>query len=205
VSVTVKRSGARTPLALWDELATRQLGAVVAAAIVERTFHRGQGDDDGALAPYSTRATSVSFDSDTGRRLKPKGGLPAYGRGHPRRLISAGGRAPKGWTVTGRHYPGGYAQYKRDSRRGLTNKLGASGAAVDLVLSGELARSIRVRTASRYAVIVGITGAALRYGPGTDARRPWLDISPQDARDIDAALPSIVQGAADRSVNRASR
>lgn len=205
MGVKVTRPAHTFPLKCWDVQAMTQLAKAAQAAIVERTFHRGVGADDQPLAAYSDNPRSISFKSDTGRRLKPKGGLPAYGRGHPRKLLGASGRAPRGsgWTVVGRHYPGGYAEYKRSSRRGIVNGIGAGGAPVDLVLSGQLSRSLEIVAVSQARATIAIKGAALEYGPATDARRPWLAHSPRDVRDLEeGALPAIIDAALRRGSRR---
>jgi hypothetical protein len=207
MSITVRRTGQAVPVAVWDDRAMAQVASAALAAVVERTFSRGLGDDDKPMKAYSTRPTTISFASDTGQRLKPKGGLPAYGRGHPRKLLSSGGRAPRGrgWTITGRYYPGGYAEYKRSSRRGLTNKLGASGVSPDLVLSGELSRSVAILRTSRFAAVIGIKGAATAYGYATDEARPWFAHSPEDLRDLDDTVSAAVEDAMTRSARRGPR
>lgn len=207
MSISIRRTGQPVPRDVWDDKAMAQVASAALAAVVERTFSRGLGDDDKPLKAYSTRATTISFASDTGQRLTPKGGLPAYGRGRPRKFLSGGGRAPrgKGWTITGRHYPGGYAEYKRSSRRGLRNKLGASGVTPDLVLSGNLSRSVAILRTSRFAAVIGIKGAALEYGTATDQARPWFAHSPEDLRDLDDTVTAVVEDAMTRSARRGSR
>jgi len=209
MSITIRRTGQPVPRDVWDDRAMAQVASAALAAVVERTFSRGLGDDDKPLKAYSTRPTTISFASDTGQRLTPKGGLPAYGRGHPRKLLSGGGRAPrgKGWTITGRHYPEGqgYAEYKRASRRGLRNTLGASGVTPDLVLSGNLSRAVAILRTSRFAAVIGIKGAALEYGTATDQARPWFAHSPEDLRDLDETVTTVVEDAMTRSARRGSR
>lgn len=201
MSISIRRTGTGVPREVWDDKAMAQVALAALGAVTERTFSRGLGDDDKALAPYSKRPVTISFESDTGQRLAPKGGLPAYGRGRPRRLLSSGGLAPrgKGWTITGRHYPGGYGEYKRSSRKGLTNRQGASGVTPDLVLSGNLSRSVSILRTSRYAAVIGFKGSALEYGPATDAARPWFAHSPEDLRDIDETVTLAVESAMKRS------
>ena len=207
MTISIRRTGQPVPRDVWDDRAMAQVASAALAAVVERTFSRGLGDDDKPMKPYSTRATTISFESDTGHRLKPKGGLPAYGRGHPRKLLTATGRARRGsgWAITGRYYPGGYAEYKRSSRRGLTNKLGASGTSPDLVLSGQLAQSVAILRTSRFAAVIGIKGAATEYGYATDEARPWFAHSPEDLRDLDETVTLAVENAMTRSVRRGSR
>lgn len=186
MSVTVLRPTRPLPTQLGGVQLMEVLGKAVQAEIVQRTFQQGIGEDGRPLAPYSDRPITIAFGSETAQRLSPKGGAPAYGRGHPRRLLTPGGTAPRGagWKVIGRYYVGGYGAFKLASRRGLVNKLGASGASPDLVLSGQLARSFRVVAADSQRVTIAITGAALEYGPATDARRPWIGLSPEGLRKL---------------------
>jgi len=206
MSITIRRTGQPVPRDVWDDRAMAQVALAALAAVTERTFSRGLGDDDKPLKAYSTRPVTISFESDTGQRLAPKGGLPAYGRGHPRRLL-VNGNAPrgKGWNITGRHYPGGYAEYKRSSRRGLTNRMGTAGTSPDLVLSGNLARSVAILRSSRYGAVIGFKGSALTYGPATDETRPWFAHSPEDLQDLDETVTAVVQDAMTRSARRGTR
>lgn len=235
MSISIHRTGLGIPLAVWDAKAIAQAASVALGAVVERTFNKGLGDDDQPMKPYSTRPITIAFESDTGRRLKPKGGLPAYGVGlgvtdrtsfdnevTPARPVNK--RADFGWSflfrekgdtgntgrkmrgrIIGRHYPGGYAEYKRSSRKGLTNKLGASGVSPDLVLSGQLSRSVVILRSDRYSFTIGIRGASLETAIYTDAKRPWLALSPADVADLDAAVVPIVENAMARSARRESR
>lgn len=201
MSLTVIRPSRPIPAGIWDARAMRQYALAVHAAIVERTFQRGVGQDDRDLRRYSTRPTTIPFASETAKRLTPKGGEPAYGPGRPRKLLVSG-RPPNGkkWPQTGRHYPGGYAQYKRESRRGMRNRDGAVGVLVDLTLSGQMRRSFRIVWVSRTEAAISLTGQPLEYGPQTDRARPWIGLSPTDIRDIhDHALPAIIRAAMERA------
>ena len=87
----------------WDEVAMRGLceqtnAMVLVRAQRDRQLATGASMDS---VPYSTKATTISFKSETSRRLKAKGGEPSVN---------------KAGVETGRRYEGGYAQYKRDSR-----------------------------------------------------------------------------------------
>lgn len=193
MGITVTRTGT-FPTRAWDRQAMAMLADGARSVMVTRTFYDGRGEDGTPLAPYSTRPMTVSYKSPTARRLKPKGGEPAYGRGHPRRLIR-NGRAPagRGWVVVGRYYEGGYAQYKQDSRKGPRN------AEVDLTLSGTLLRSIRVKRVGETSATIGATGAALAYAGAVDARRPFFGLSAEDREALDLVFSEAMAAAAERS------
>ena len=203
MSVRVKSIGT-VPTSVWDVQAMEALAVAARGIIVERTQNRGIGEDGNPLAPYSTRPTTISFASDTAVRLKPKGGLPAYGRGHPRKRLSSGGRAPRGrgWTITGRYYPGGYAEYKRSSRLKLISKSGRAGVSVDLTLSGQMMEEFRVRKTARLSALIGLTGEAAIYGAEVNAARPWIGLADSDAPAVEASLDAIVADAMRRGERR---
>ena len=92
MTISIRRTGQPVPVDVWDDRAMAQV-AWRRCCRGRATFSRGLGDDDKPMKPYSTRATTISFRVRHGHRLKPKGGLPAYGRGHPRKLLTATGRA----------------------------------------------------------------------------------------------------------------
>jgi hypothetical protein len=214
MSVTVTTVG-RVPDAAWDQQAMDRYATLARSRIVLRVQEDGTGDDDRPLKPYSTTPITVAFASTTGRRLKPKGGEPAYGRGTgdgSNRGPSGRVVAKHGWTfifrpegvtgdtgrktrgpIIGRHYRGGYAQFKRESRRGVT------GAVVDLTLSGQMLRQYRVIRVSRYSAEIGMTGQSRMYGPFTDAKRPWVGLSPGDVRALAPDLVACVEGAMARA------
>lgn len=190
MGVRMITSGA-LPTRIWDLQASKELGQVARATIVTRTFTKGLGLNDAAHRAYSPKGPiTISFVSETARRLKPKGGLPAYGRGHPRRLLTKTGRSTKasGWKITGRRYEN-YGAYKASSK-----KTGTGQAAVDLTLSGQLQREFVVKTTELARVEIGLTGEATVYGTHVHAARPWIGISPADQKVISAALndPSFV-------------
>ena len=175
-----------------------QVASAALAAVVERTFSRGLGDDDKPMKPYSTRANhhlfrvrhGASVEAErraSGLRSRPctQTLLTATGRARrrsPRRIRMGGHRAA---------LPGGYAEYKRSSRRGLTNKLGASGNSPDLVLSGQLARSVAILRTSRFAAIIGIKAgrrSTVIHRRGSAMVRPLAGRPARPRRDGDLAV-----------------
>lgn len=180
----IKPSGPPLPKCRTTSIIMGEVADAIRASILTRTS-KGVGSDEQPLRRYSTRPMTVSMSSEQALRLKPKGGEPAYGRGHPRRLV-ANGRGAKGWKITGRYYRGGYEQYKRESRRGTTNGLGATGALVDVTCSGEMLRSFRRTSATATSAEVRVVGNAALYAGHVDDARPWASPSPKDI-DIGAA------------------
>lgn len=167
---------------LWTAQDMAWLAQIAASQTVVRAFDHGKGLDDRLHRRYSTERLKLYSRSTTGRAMSPKGGVPfAWVRG-PRTRAGGYDRRRIGQEA-GRVYAGGYAQYKRESRKGLTNGLGASGVEVNLTLSGNLARSIRMTRHSATAATIAITGNARNYGGHVNAARPFMGLSPED-RDI---------------------
>ena len=190
MGIRVTHTG-QAPTRAWDRQAMAFLADAAKGAVIARTFYQGIGEDGAPLAPYSTRPMTVTFASPLARRLKPKGGEPAWGRGHPRRL------GPRKWKVVGRYYKGGYAQFKSESRKGPRN------AEVDLVLSGTLMRPLRVKRVTLDSATIGISGRALAYGGAVDARRPFMGLGPADEETMQVAFETAVNAAARRSARGA--
>lgn len=184
VGVKVKIDLSRFPSRLIDEAAMKDIAEQLRASITQRAFFEGLDVKDATFDDYSKTARVVYFASETARRLKPRGGTPWKGRRGPR----------KGETV-GRFYEGGYRQYKEESRKGLRE----ASVEVDLILSGQLSRSLRVvRTTSTQARIE-VRGSATAYAQGVNQKREWLGVSPRNVEDLNAVLPEIVAAAAARS------
>lgn len=198
IKVTVSGSVATR---VWDVEAMRLFAHVTRGAVTERTFHRGKGDDGATMRAYSTRPMRLYKRSQTGRRLAPKGGVAFPWVRGPRKPGGGHDRSKVGQEA-GRFYSDGYAEFKRASRKGIGNEAGP-GAEVDLVLSGQLARSLRVVRVSRYQATIAITGNARRYGHAVDAIRPFMDLSPEDVRDLQDDFATAVSGAAERSARGA--
>lgn len=194
MSLRVIHSGDGAPQFNWTEAHMRKLALLMRAHLVRRTFDLGIGVDGKQFKPYGTRPITIAFNSETGRRLKPKGGKPAYGSEKkadgtqtmgPAFIFRAKGRTgdtgrkTRG-VIVGRHYEGGYAEYKASSRLGLVNANGATGVMVDLTLSGQLSRSIRVISTTQTQAVIGMTGDARNYGAFVDGKRPFLGFSEED-------------------------
>ena len=178
--------GATWPSFVWDLKAMRDVAEVLRTSLVQRTFFEGLDVNDNALKAYSTKPVVIYRNSETARRLKPKGGTPWKGR-----------RGPNKGRVVGRFYKGGYAEYKELSRKGL--KPGKS-VEVDLILSGQLSRSIGVQAISKTGVTITPRGAAVAYAGATHLKRNWWGISPRNNADLVAALPEIIGACINRAV-----
>lgn len=158
---------------VWTAADSSAVGEVIVATIIERIY-RGESANGEAFAPYSTRPLTVALGSETAMRLAPKGGQPVK---------------DKTGKVTGVRYPGGYAQYKHESRRRSARGVTAE---VDLTLSGQLVRSLRVVTADESSAVVGLTGTPQVYGEGVDARRPFLGITAAEAKDLEDEVVALM-------------
>jgi hypothetical protein len=64
---------------------------------------------------------------------------------------------------------------------------------VDLTLSGQLMREFMVVRTSRYSAVIGMTGQSREYGPYTDARRPWVGLSPENLPKLDIEVGAAVE------------
>jgi len=177
--------GATWPSFVWDATAVRDVGEALRTSLVQRTFFEGLNVDDAPMKRYSTKPVVIYNKSETARRLKPKGGVPWKGRRGPM----------KGRTV-GRFYEGGYAEYKEQSRKGLN----ANSVEVDLILSGQLSRSIALTAVGKTGVTISPRGAAVAYAGATHDKRNWWGISQRNYADLQAALPAIIGGAIQRSL-----
>lgn len=178
--------GATWPSFVWDLKAMRDVAEVLRTSLVQRTFFEGLDVTDSGMKAYSTKPVVIYSASETGRRLKPKGGTPWKGR-----------RGPNKGRVVGRFYKGGYAEYKELSRKGL--KPGKS-IEVDLILSGQLSRSISVQAISKTGVTITPRGAAVAYAAATNDKRNWWGISQRNYADLQAALPEIIGACINRAV-----
>ena len=170
----------------------RDLAIASMSQVSERTHNRGLGIDDRPFAKYSTEPLKLYKRSSTGRALSPKGGdgFP-WVRG-PKRRTGGYDRSRIGQEA-GRFYAGGYRAFRLASRKGLTNRTGAVGVEVDLVLSGALARSYRVVNVTSRSFRVGITGNAQRYAGAVDDRRPFMGQSLDDSREIEMILVELLE------------
>lgn len=189
MSLRVIHTGERAPEFVWTAEHMRQFAVLMRSHFVRRTFDRGIGMDGTPHKAYSTSPLKIYSRSQTSRAL---GGTSTPGPGAGLRggvdfAWVRGPRKPGGGydssrigDVGGKFYVGGYADYKRSNRKGLTNSAGVSGAEVDLTLSGRLARSIRVVSSTRTQATIGITGDARNYGVHVDAARPFMGFSEDD-------------------------
>ena len=96
----------------------------------------------------------------------------------------------------GRFYEDGYKQFKQESRKGLNER----SVEVDLILSGQLSRSIGVQAISKTGVTITPRGAAVAYAGATHLKRNWWGISPRNNADLVAALPEIIGACISRAV-----
>ena len=194
--MTIETSGS-FPTSVWDAQASQQLGMLVANLIKERTA-AGRGDADVAMKPYSTDPLKMYHRTNSARRLKPKGGTPFNWVKGPRKVDGTYDETKIG-QEGGRFYTGGYAQYKKASRKGLTSKSGKVGAEVDLTLSGQMLRQFGITRHGRYSVTIGLKGQSREYGSFVDRSRPWIAVSPENGREVELVLPGIVAGAQKRA------
>lgn len=197
---------------LWDAAASDAVGFVMVANILDR-MSKGMGADGVAFDDYSDTPISILFDSPTGQRLHPKGGTPVYsrkdgerqisGKSNPFRIASEDGPSrrsradARGRKIIGRRYEGGYADYKRLSRRRTVDGLAGNGVAsptgdVDLLLSGQLYRSIGVIAATEDQAVIAMSGQPAEYGIYVDARRPFMGIAPDEVDDLVDEVAGII-------------
>jgi len=172
LKVKTRTVGPGLPLRLWGVGEMKELAVVTQGAMVRRAFRQGRDVKDQPFRRYSTRP--IYIGGSTARRLAPKGGR----------------RTDGGST----YYSGGYAEYKR-----LSRQFSGEDAPVDLTLSGQLRRSVRVVRVLRYLAEIGPTGSAAIYGAGVGKARPFVGVSPNDSKALRRALTRLVRKAMNRS------
>ena len=190
LSLRVTVSGS-IPTQVTDRQAMVQIAQDV-VTIIRRRTNRGQAADGKPFKPYSTKPISIGTFSQpgTGRRLAPKGGK-----------LSKSGKSMR--------FVGGYAEYKRLSRgAGGLPSTGYAAAAVgpssevDLLLSGQLRRSIEVAQADEDSAVVQTGTQTAAYAGAVNAQRPFMGLAPGDRAQVEAALTSAVLGAIARRRGR---
>ena len=71
---------------------------------------------------------------------------------------------------------------------------------VDLTLSGQMRNSFKVKTATETLIVIGLTGEAVVYGAGVNAKRRWIGLSPTDMRDLEELAQAASLAAQRRSM-----
>lgn len=155
--------------ALWSP-ADSQMTALDTIALIKRRIYQGIDSSGRPFLSYSTRPIYIP---KKGARLKPKGGRRARG-----------GRSV--------YYAGGYAEYKRLSRRRVAGGSNQT-AEVDLTLSGALVNNIQPLQVSKSGYTIGLTSAVRGYGYEVNARRPFLGLSPNDVRMLTVAVAARIR------------
>ena len=189
MSLRVVHSGERTPEFVWTAEHMARFAELMRSHLVRRTFDRGIGMSGLPHAPYSTNRIRIYSRSQTARRLggistpSPSAGL----RGGVEFMWVKGPKKPGGGydssrigDVAGKEYGGGYREFKLANRKGLVSSTGRVGSEVDLTLSEQLSRSIRVTQSTRTQATIGITGDARNYGVHVDGARPFMGFSDAD-------------------------
>jgi len=151
----------KLPKALWTKKDTMRLAMNTLASIKLRTS-KGLDADEIAFDDYSEKPIYISKKKGTGARLKPRGGIRKRGRK----------------TV---FYPGGYREYKHESRkRGRNNPYQDDSAEVDLILSGALMNNLVVLNADKTSFTIGLTSHVQHYGYYVNEQREFLGLSDKD-------------------------
>lgn len=168
---------------IWGNEQMLAIASTLVVSIRKRAFKDGNDVNDKSFAAYSTRPIYISNTSNTARRLKPKGGRN---------------------TGRGTFYAGGYSEYKRKSQKSRSSK-------VNLTLSGQLQRSVRIVKLTKFEAKIDLVGPARVYGGFVDEKRPFMGISPKDSKVIQALFRDVLkasfsqQGFRSVTVRRATR
>lgn len=171
------------PRAWWSEVDTLAVGQG-AVALIQRRSESGIDAFGRPFAPYSTKGPIyINPNLGTGALLTPKGGQRTYvGKGRKKRGVTM-------------RFDGGYREYKAKSRKLGKGKVGpvnspyaAATAEVDLVLSGRMLNSLRVRSHTRLQALVGVGDEVKEYAQAVHDQRPFVGLTDKD---IEVLLPGI--------------
>lgn len=172
------------PRAWWTADDTAAV-AVSAVALIQRRTIRGIDAHGRPFVGYSTIGPIyINPNRGTGARLKPKGGQPTrIGRNPGRAGVSQKFRS--------------YRDFKAKSRKpGQVNSVyAAASSEVDLVLSGRMLKSIRVREHSRMVALIGVGEETRSYAGAVHDKRPFMGLTDPD---LELLLPGIEQRLAAR-------
>ena len=147
-----------------------QLGQSIVALVRIRTL-QGLDKRGTPFRPYSRRPLYVAKKR---ARLAPKGGRP---------------------TKSGKSvfYAGGYAEYKRTSRRLSVPTDGSATAEVDLILSGQLMGSLHVSRATPTSVRISTGAREALYGIHVNSVRRFMGISRKEREGFAKDLEGIAE------------
>ena len=153
------------PSKLWTQQDSARLGLNTLASIKLRTS-RGIDANGKSFKKYSTKPIYIGLKSNTAKRLKPKGGRK---------------------TKRSMYFKGGYAEYKKKSRKRTkgpnVRKAGATrkqSSEVDLVLSGQLMQNFVLKSSSSTGFTLGLTKHVSHYGYHVNKKREYLGLTKQD-------------------------
>jgi len=153
------------PSKLWTQQDSARLGLNTLASIKLRTS-KGIDANGKGFKKYSKKAIYIGLKSDTAKRLKPKGGRK---------------------TAKSMFFMGGYAEYKKKSRKRVkgpnVRKSGATrkqSSEVDLVLSGQLMQNFVLKSSSSTGFTLGLTKHVAHYGYAVNSTREFMGLTKQD-------------------------
>ncbi len=147
----------------------RQLGHDVVATVKQRTL-RGLDSRGNRFKSYSKNPIYVARKR---ARLAPKGGRPSR-------------------TGKSVFYAGGYAEYKRASRRFSSSIQGAT-AEIDLTLSGQMLNSLHVARATTTQVHVSVGAREALYGIHVNNARRFMGLTKKEQGFVSKDLETIIE------------
>ena len=158
------------PSKLWTAEDSAKVGFNTLASIKMRTS-QGISAEGQPFKKYSTKPIYIGFNSDTGKRLKPKGGRRTKSG---LSMFYAGGLS------------GGYHAYKVRSRKRRPNA--GHSAIVDLTLSGQLMNNFIMTSATANGFTLGLTDHVKHYGYFVNRERPFIGLTEEDVETLVKAV-----------------
>jgi hypothetical protein len=132
-------------------------------ALIKARTYKGVDADDKPFDGYSTNPIYISKNSQTAKRLAPKGG----------EKTKSGGM----------YFEGGYREYKEKSRK-RTNSMEGQTSEVDLTLSGQLMQNFTVLQSSSQGFTIGLLEPVQQYGYFVNDRRKFIGLTDEEVQKL---------------------